>query len=1408
MAKQPNDTRRRSRMPVLETPLAEGSGPVASLPNIASQPPLRSNPANENDPTTAVMLKRLRRPPSYDVIWTSLLLAAIWAAGWFWIYREVFSGTQQQSPAAYLQSVALLFLPVAGIMAIAYFLWRTQQLRQVSEVLMQQAMRLIRPQDIATDGLTSIAQAVRQEVDLLVGGVEHALQRASALEEIVHKEISAVERAFGSNEERIRSLVNGLETQRIALQQTSSMVSSDAQPMLQRLESNTQNLNQVVTMALNTFGRLEDGLKSSTSELANTIESVAARASETGQEIGSHSAQFERMSTMLVTDFRGFSGQLQEYIQSLSFTASNLGNETRKFGSEVKGMEQSIIQMLQQSSDRLNSSHAEVTQTVERLAAGAHTSAKQTSSELLQAFGQFEESISTQLRVSSGSAAEMIERTGLDTAKRIEQANTLVSSGLHNLTGDYLQRLTAARGELVGQITQSSDKLLSDMDRASLSLHERFTQNSNHLIDSLEQTSGTLVSQLGASGSGLLGAIQSSAEKYAVSLAEATGRFDASAHSVSANFNRTSAGLAQEMQVVGGNVNDLLVSTSGTIAAHLKETSEIVSRQMQDSGLALAQNIEQSGGNVTDRLISVSGEFVHRLNSSRDSLLTSFLGASSDLTTKMEDTSAGIYGRLQTVSDGLANHLTTVSAQITDRLDHTISTSDKQIATVTAKLVETSQQHTNLVQETSVELTRQLDTVNSQFHDRLEGTINLANQHYAAAGTKLLQSSDLLNARLNGAAVDIVEQIEATTAQVAERIEGTVGLSGERIATVADNLTSKLDVSSTQLGTLLAATERRLGNQLEQASTELESLFNHNTKMLTDQLENSSNTVTASFAETAVQSAQTLNAAGHEVTSKIEDASQTMFSRLHGTTSELGKRFDVATDHLELVTTEISKRLDGQGKRFAEVLDQASGQIFTDLGRARDAFSEGLGETTLQISGRFEQETGLLVGRIDRAVEQFDTAAASSSGKLEEVSQKFARHVGGTSNLLVEQLSSAAGDIDARLESVSLQLTGKLEMAGSRISERLDDVSSLVDKSIDKFNLEMEHMLQSRRDLLDTLVNDANRRAAEVDKTMSGYMAMIEESLTAAEGRAQHLGRIVSDQSSSALGHLEEELRKLESNSTSQISQAARALREQHERALSNMNEMLSSTASDFQQTAQDMRITAQQVVKDIDAARDDLKRAVVDLPEETRTNADAMRRVVADQIGALNALAEVVRKQTGSLDFSGPGFMSARTTSVATQARAEPTYTAPARQQAAAPALARAEAPSPASNKLAGLARDVETFTVKLNVSARDVVEAIDGQLPRDLEKRYAASDKGVYTTRLYETRSRKLIKTLETRYAEERLLRSRIQAYNRLFEKLLDTISESNGGDAVMEEVLASEQGRIYVMLAEVAGRLPSQS
>jgi uncharacterized protein YukE len=689
---------------------------------------------------------------------------------------------------------------------------------------------------------------------------------------------------------------------------------------------------------------------------------------------------------------------------------------------------------------------------------------------------------------------------------------------------------------------------------------------------------------------------------------------------------------------------------------------------------------------------------------------------------------------------------------------------------------------------------------------------------------------------LTQASGQITSKMDETAQQLFGRLDDTSFSITGKVTTVTENLTKKLDTSSTQLHNLLETTETRIGSQLDQASTELTALFTANTKMMSDQLDQTSTEVTNTFADTAVRVArqvqdanvlmtQNLEKTSSEVAAQLHSAGNSMFTRIDSTARELGTRFDIATEILEKVTGDISGRISGTGAKFAEILDTASSQMISDLGKASEAFSEGLGQTTLQISGRFEQETGLLVGRIDKAVKEFDDAASSTNSQLSEAHRKFSKHVETANTYLADQLSTAASSIDDRLESISMQLTGKLEMTGSRISDRLEDVSVLVEKSIDKFNGEMENVLLSRKVALDSLIDDASKRAQEIDAVMTSYMTLIEDSLVTAESRAKDISRIIADQTNVAVGNLEQEIRKMEASSGGQITQASRVLREQHERAMASMNEMLSSTASDFQQTAQDMRMTAQQVVKDIDSARSDLKRAIVDLPEETRTNADAMRKVVADQIAALNTLADVVKRQTGMADLSGPGYAPPRSTRDPSPGKSEgATFLAP--QSGTSGALKKAmerlenkgastswrdnaqESPDkPQAKKSAeskGVPREVETLTQELNNAARDIVDALEDGLPADLEKRFNKNERHVYTQRLYEARGKRLQKSIATRYENDRPTRNQVDTYVKLFERLLDTVAEAPQGSQMVEACLMSESGKIYVMLAEACGRI----
>jgi hypothetical protein len=285
---------------------------------------------------------------------------------------------------------------------------------------------------------------------------------------------------------------------------------------------------------------------------------------------------------------------------------------------------------------------------------------------------------------------------------------------------------------------------------------------------------------------------------------------------------------------------------------------------------------------------------------------------------------------------------------------------------------------------------------------------------------------------------------------------------------------------------------------------------------------------------------------------------------------------------------------------------------------------------------------------------------------------------------------------------------------------------------------------------------------------------------------------------------------------------------------------MMATTAKDFQGTVQDMRLAAQQVAKDIESARSELKRSIADLPQETRANADAMRRVIADQITALTALADVVKKQSGNFDLSGPGLQLQQSrenpraeASLPTPARStnfpeprlpersafKPAPPAPvARQQPQEPSPPRLtskpngdfRAASPVTEPPSAerdLSRETESLMQKLNGAARDLVEAIDGSLPGELERRYGAGESHVYTHRLFEERGPMMRRSIRKRYHDEKVLRGRVDAYVRLFERLLDTVSETSQGDQLADACLASESGKLYVMLANASGRINAE-
>ena len=147
MAKNSSDKGRRERFAALQA--ADKERPATAEPQI------RNRPANENDPATAMMLARLRRPPSYNVYVPAIVISIVW--GFLFLIAnkatviELING-RITSNTNVLSMLLLLFAPMAVVFTLAYYLWHAQRMRQVSEILVQSSVRLLRPQDVGQVG--------------------------------------------------------------------------------------------------------------------------------------------------------------------------------------------------------------------------------------------------------------------------------------------------------------------------------------------------------------------------------------------------------------------------------------------------------------------------------------------------------------------------------------------------------------------------------------------------------------------------------------------------------------------------------------------------------------------------------------------------------------------------------------------------------------------------------------------------------------------------------------------------------------------------------------------------------------------------------------------------------------------------------------------------------------------------------------------------------------------------------------------------------------------------------------------------------------------------------------------------------------------------------------------------------
>ncbi len=391
-----------------------------------------------------------------------------------------------------------------------------------------------------------------------------------------------------------------------------------------------------------------------------------------------------------------------------------------------------------------------------------------------------------------------------------------------------------------------------------------------------------------------------------------------------------------------------------------------------------------------------------------------------------------------------------------------------------------------------------------------------------------------------------------------------------------------------------------------------------------------------------------------------------------------------------------------------------------------------------------------------------------------------------------------------------------------------------------------------RQAALDDLLGRVGERSQQLEGVTQAFTRFVETSLQNAEAKARQIGTVLADSAQATSHAIGEQFDRIRSTTGEESDRTATALRSAYENAAAEMAEVLGTATNRFRDTIGELRGMTSQIQRELETTREELRRGVIELPQETQESTANMRRVVADQIKALNELASLVSRSNRVVD-SAPAAQPRRVNEAPTAASfVAPQAAAPAPvpavvaraaeppQARPAPPTAAPERSTPPRREEASAARESAGrggwLSDLLNRASRDddqpvgsgartpqrqersrvnslesldsisvdIARMIDHDAAVELWDRYKRGERNVFTRRLYTIQGQQTFEEVRKKYRQDAEFRQTVDRYVEEFERLIAEVSRDDRDSMLTKTYLTSETGKVYTMLAHASGRL----
>ena len=521
---------------------------------------------------------------------------------------------------------------------------------------------------------------------------------------------------------------------------------------------------------------------------------------------------------------------------------------------------------------------------------------------------------------------------------------------------------------------------------------------------------------------------------------------------------------------------------------------------------------------------------------------------------------------------------------------------------------------------------------------------------------------------------------------------------------------------------------------------------------------------------------------------------------------------------------------------------------------------------------------------------------ASRIHQLQSVLSDVAADTSRASIELAEQVDSLRGVSAGALSDVA-SLVGALDERGRNLSTATrSHLSALADATSEFGRAEelMSQALTARRDSLDTLVVEIQGNSAKLVDTSRDFGSSVARTLSEAQSKTREIASALTAGAETTVEAITSHFERVRSVTGAEGERASADLKISFGAVSADLTAKLDDALAKFRGASVELREVASGINQELGRARDELKAGIGTLPRDMQDSTTEMRRVVVDQIKALNELASLVTKTNRGMDIatpttiSGPrrapdlpnsgetrasqpfvspapgrpavaqsaepvgrteplapqGTPSARTDApraerspsdtstpdvplaefpsltdwpvavepqarVETSARSETTpkrettsKSDPVRRSGATSrkADARPTRPAPAERQGGAERDDLSSLS---SISA-DIMGILDGEETLELWTEYRGGDHDAFSRKLYTAENRAALDEIRDKHSSDGAFARTVDRYIGEFERLLDSLSKDDDGEAMRRTYLSSETGKVFAILAFATGRL----